>query len=245
MAINRISGNILQDNLQRGANLAIQGNLVFFDIVNNRVGISTETPGAELEVGGNLQVGNVVVYAAGNVDVGNVWINNLQSPVANLDAATKLYVDQTVGNIELGNFSFSNTTISTTISPANITLAPTGNSEVIIDTTSGLVIPVGTTDQRPTTPVTGTLRWNTDLQRAEIYDGTEWDQVASDVSAQLITPDGSSLAYTLDRITTAAAVLIITNGIVQTPAVTYTVTGNVLTFVEAPLTTDVIDVRFI
>jgi len=245
MAINRISGNILQDNLQRGANLAIQGNLVFFDIVNNRVGILTETPGAELEVGGNLQVGNVIVYAAGNVDVGNVWINNLQSPVANLDAATKLYVDQTVGNIQLGNFSFSNTTISTTISPANITLLPTGNGEVIIDTTSGLVIPVGTTDQRPTTPATGTLRWNTDLQRAEIYDGTEWDQVASDVSAQLITPDGSSLAYTLDRITTAAAVLIITNGIVQTPAVAYTVAGNVLTFVEAPLTTDIIDVRFL
>jgi hypothetical protein len=69
--------------------------------------------------------------------------------------------------------------------------------------------------------------------------------VASDVSAQLITPDGSSVNYSLDRITTAAAVLIITNGIVQTPAVSYTVAGNVLTFVEAPLESDIIDVRFL
>lgn len=245
MAINRISGNILQDNLQRGANLAIQGNLVFFDVVNNRVGILTETPQEEFEVAGNFRVGNVIVYQVGNVDVGNVWINNLQNPIANNDAATKSYVDQNIGNIQLGNFSFSNTTISTTISPGNITLAPTGNSEVVIDTTTGLVIPVGNTVQRPISPVTGTLRWNTDLSRPEIYDGTEWDQIASDVSAQLITPDGVSVSYNLNRTTTSAAVLVITNGIVQTPTVAYTVAGNVLTFSEAPLSSDIIDVRFL
>lgn len=245
MAINRISGNILQDNLQRGANLAIQGNLVFFDIVNNRVGIKTESPGADFEVGGDLQVGNVVVYAVGNVDVGQVWINNLQDPVANSDAATKFYVDSEVGNIELGAFTFDNTTVSTSFSDSDITLLPPGNGTVIIDTAAGLVIPVGDTDDRPESPATGTLRWNTDLERAEIYDGTEWDQVASDVSAQLIEPDGSSLTYTLDRLTTAAAVLIITNGIVQTPGVAYTVAGNVVTFAEVPLTTDIIDVRFL
>lgn len=245
MAINRISGNILQDNLQRGANLAIQGNLVFFDIVNNHVGILTETPQQEFEVAGNLQVGNVIVYQTGNIDVGNVWINNLQNPVVDTDAATKFYVDQNIGNIQLGNFSFSNTTISTTISPGNITLTPSGNSTVAIDTTSGLIIPVGNTDQRPVSPVTGTLRWNTDLERAEIYDGVEWDQVASDVSFQLITPDGSSLNYVLDRPATSAAVLVITNGIVQTPTVSYTVAGNILSFTEAPLTTDIIDIRFL
>ena len=245
MAINRISGNILQDNLQRGANLAIQGNLVFFDVINDRVGILTETPGQALEVGGNAKVGNVVIYQTGNIDAGNVFINNLQDPVANADAATKFYVDSTIGNIQLGNFSFDDTTISTTTDPSTITLAPTGNSEVVIDTTSGLVLPVGNTSQRPASPITGTIRWNTDLERAEIYDGAEWDQVASDVSAQLITPDGSSLNYTLDRITTAAAVLIVTNGIVQTPAVSYTVAGNVLAFTEAPLVSDIIDVRFL
>jgi hypothetical protein len=245
MAINKISGNILQDNLQRGANLAIQGNLVYFDVTNNRVGILTESPAQSLDVGGNLKVGNVVVYLAGNVDVGNIWINNLQDPIVDADAATKKYVDSTISNLQLGNFSFTDTTISSVISPASITIAPTGNSEVIIDTNSGLVIPVGSSSERPPAPQTGTLRWNTDLSRAEIYDGAEWDQVASDVSYQIINPDGSSLSYALDRNTTAAAVLVITNGIVQTPAVAYSVTGNTLTFSEAPLTSDIIDIRFL
>ena len=245
MAINRISGNILQDNLQRGANLAIQGNLVFFDIVNNRVGVNTEEPRTDFEVGGNLQVGNVVVNAAGNVDAGNVWINNLQNPVANSDAATKFYVDSELGNIELGSFTFDNTTISTSLAESDITLAPTSNGTVIIDTASGLVLPVGDTDDRPDSPLTGTIRWNTDLERAEIYDGNNWGQVTSNVSAQLIEPDGSSLSYTLDRVTTAAAVLIITNGIVQTPGIAYTVAGNTVTFAESPLTSDTIDVRFL
>jgi hypothetical protein len=245
MAINKISGNILQDNLQRGANLAIQGNLVYFDVINNRVGILTESPAQSFEVGGNLKVGNVVVYLTGNVDVGNVWINNLQDPIIDADAATKRYVDSTIGNLQLGNFSFVDTTISSVVTPADITLAPTGNSQVIINTNSGLVIPVGNSSERPLEPLTGTLRWNTDLSRAEIYDGVEWDQVASDVSYQIINPDGSSLSYVLDRNTTAAAVLVITNGIVQTPAVAYSVTGNTLTFSEAPLTSDIIDIRFL
>lgn len=245
MAINRISGNILQDNLQRGANLAIQGNLVFFDIVNDRVGIRTENPSEEFEVGGNLKVGNVIVYRTGNVTVGNVWINNLQHPIANTDAATKLYVDDRVANIELGAFTFSNTTISTSLAAGNITLTPTGNSTVRIDTNSGLVIPVGNISERPVSAEVGTFRWNTELERAEIYDGTEWGQVVSDVTNQLITPDGSSLSYTLNKPSTSAAVLVITNGIVQTPDLAYTVSGNLLTFAEAPLTTDIIDIRFL
>jgi hypothetical protein len=38
---------------------------------------------------------------------------------------------------------------------------------------------------------------------------------------------------------------VITNGVVQTPTLAYTVVGNVLSFVEAPLTTDTVDIRFL
>ena len=59
MAINKISGNILQDNLVRGANLAVQGNLVYFDIVNTRVGINTSVPTTDFDVNGNIAAGNL------------------------------------------------------------------------------------------------------------------------------------------------------------------------------------------
>jgi hypothetical protein len=245
MAINRISGNILQDNLQRGSDLSIQGNLIYFDVINNRVGIKTSSPSDDFEIDGIFRIGNVVITAGGNINAGNVNINNLAAPVANSDAATKFYADSIAANSNIGNFTFSNTTISTSVSPGNITLLPTANSTVIINTVSGLVIPVGNTTQRPSPAATGTIRYNTESERIEVYDGTEWDLVASDISSQLIIPDGTSVNYALDRSTTASAILVITNGVVQTPTLAYSVAGNVLSFVEAPLVTDTVDIRFL
>jgi hypothetical protein len=246
MAINRISGNILQDDLRRGADLAIQGNLIYFDIQNNRVGVRTSTPTDDFEVDGVLRVGNVTITDIGNIDAGGVNINNLADPVANSDAATRKFVLENMGNIGVaGNLSFANTTISTILAAGNITLAPTGSTPVIIDTSSGLVIPVGNTSDRLSPPMTGTVRFNTDISRVEIYDGTEWDSMVSGVTNQIITPDGSSAVYVLDRDSTDAATLIAVNGVVQLPGVAYTVLGNVLTFAEAPLTTDIVDVRFL
>jgi hypothetical protein len=247
MAINRISGNILQDNLVRGDNLAVQGNLIYFDVQNNRVGILNSTPTTDFDVVGNVRSGNVTIYYSGNVDAGNVYINNLSDPVANSDAATKYYVDFEAGAVgnRLGNISIDDTTIYPTYSPANITLQPTSNSEVFIDTTSGLVLPVGDTSQRPASPVVGTVRFNTDDVRLEVYDGTEWDSVVSGVTGQIITPDGVANTFTLDRDSTSAATLVAVNGVVQLPTVAYTVTGNSITFAEVPLSTDIIDVRFL
>jgi hypothetical protein len=53
------------------------------------------------------------------------------------------------------------------------------------------------------------------------------------------------LVFELDRDSTSAAALVMFNGVVQIPGVAYTVTGNLITFAEAPLTSDVIDVRFL
>jgi len=247
MAINKISGNILQDNLQRGTNLSIQGNLIYFDVNTNRVGILTSSPGSELEVVGVLEVGNVTISNVGNIDAGGVNINDLAEPVANTDAATKFYVDSQTGNVSssLGNFVFSNTTVTTNLAQGNITLAPTGNSEVIIDTVSGLVLPVGTTAERPSPAAQGTVRFNSDSDRVEIYDGTAWDDVVANVTNQTLNGDGSTAVFTLDRDTTTAAALIMINGVVQLPVTAYSVAGNQLTFAQAPVISDVIDVRFL
>ena len=149
------------------------------------------------------------------------------------------------GSAVLGNLSIANTTISANIANANITLEPTGTGTVIIDTVTGLVIPTGNTAQQPSPAQTGTVRFNTDTTRIEVYDGTEWDSVAAGVTNQLFTGDGSTLIFTLDRDSTTAATLIMFNGIVQIPTIAYTVTGNLVTFAEAPLSTDTIDVRFL
>ena len=120
MAINRIAGQTLQSELLRdGENIAFQDTaldtpVLQIDIGNSRVGINTDTPNVALQVIGNVSsnnistgnvsasnvvVGNILIPSTGNVNVGNVNIANLAAPVANTDAATKLYVDTIAGNV--------------------------------------------------------------------------------------------------------------------------------------------------
>lgn len=120
MAINRIAGQTLQSELLRdGENLAIQDTaldtpVLYVDIANSRVGVNTDLPTVALDVTGNILSGNVstgnvsasnvvvgnkLIPTTGNINVGNVNIANLAAPVANTDAATKLYVDSVAGNV--------------------------------------------------------------------------------------------------------------------------------------------------
>lgn len=65
MAIGRISGPMLYNNLERqGVDLAFEGNLIYLDVNNSRVGINTDTPEYDLDVNGNVRLGDI--YITGN-----------------------------------------------------------------------------------------------------------------------------------------------------------------------------------
>lgn len=64
------------------------------------------------------------------------------------------------------------------------------NGLASFNTTSAVKIPVGTTGQRPGTPVAGQIRYNSTLDQAEVYSGTEWKAVGGspfDASGGVIT----------------------------------------------------------
>ncbi len=174
---------------------------------------------------GTAALGNILTIGVGNT---RVWTNSIA--LQNLDLSG--------GNIA------SVATISNT---GNITLVPADQGLVNIEAATGLTMPVGNTDQRPANATAGTTRFNTDSVRLEVYDGAEWDTVGSGITNQTIVADGTDDTYTLDRAATSASVLVIINGIVQIPglAYSYTVTGNVLNFSDAPMPGDVIDIRFL
>ena len=240
MAISRVAGQMLKDVLERdGVNISF---------ANANVGINTSSPSSAFEVAGELTVGNVVISNIGNIDAGNVNINNLAEPVANADAATRGYVlSQISGNVTtIGNLVVNNTTITSSTANANIAIDPNGTGTFVIVGTNGFVMPIGNTTQRPSPAYTGTLRFNSDYARIEYYDGAEWDVVAGGITNQTIsTANGVTDTFVLDRESTTAAVLVMLNGIVQIPVSAYSVTGNSLVFTSAPAFNDIIDVRFL
>ena len=53
----------------------------------------------------------------------------------------------------------------------------------LINDTGYLGLPSGTTAQRPSSPASGYMRWNTTESYAEVYNGTDWVPVGSATAA--------------------------------------------------------------
>ena len=209
-----------------------------------------------LTVTGNLTVGNVsingitaniisltgdIISATGNIraNAGQVSGNTIEG---NSATVTELTV---VGTANLGNLTFSNLTISTNFANGNIYLTPTGTGIVQINGTNAFTMPSGNTAQQPSYAPPGSLRYNSDTGIPEFYNGAIWTPVTSSVISQSITPNGSANAFVLTSSTTTSGVIVSLNGVIQSPTTAYNVSGNVITFTETPLTTDIVDVRFI
>ncbi len=185
----------------------------------------------------NSTSANVVTAQITNFNSGNAVISGgYISALSNL----------TVTTANIGNINFNNITISSRT--GNLILSPMlsdANTVVTIAATSALQLPSGTTAQQPSSVYPGAIRWNNSTNTLEVYTGSSWISLLSQINSQTITPDGSSTVYTLDYSTTAEGIIVSINGTLQQPGVAYTVTGTQITFTEIPLVTDIVSIRFI
>ena len=131
----------------------------------------------------------------------------------------------------------------------NNEMAVSGTDPIVMDNTTGLVIPTGTTAERNGTPTQGELRYNSTDGQLEVYNGTSWEAAGAAGNATFdseeLTGDNSTVTFTLQQTTTTDAVIVVTGGIVQNPGVGYTISGDQITFAEAPLASDEVVVRYI
>ena len=79
MAIGKISGVMLKDNLERqGVNLSFDGNLVYLDVTNRRLGVGTASPQYGLDVPANVRLanltilGNTITSNTGKIGLGSI-----------------------------------------------------------------------------------------------------------------------------------------------------------------------------
>lgn len=152
-------------------------------------------------------------------------------------------------SIDIDNINIDGNTVSSIDVNGEIILSPNGTGVVSIDSTTGLVLPVGTTGERNGTPSQGEIRYNNTTNQVEIYNGLTWESVAagtiSTFDSEEITGDGSTLVFTLQQSTTTDAVIVVIGGTVQNPGVAYSISGDQITFAEAPLLTDEVVIRYI
>ena len=151
-------------------------------------------------------------------------------------------------DVNLGNLTIANTTIGTLTSNDNIILSATGTGVVEIAGTNGLLLPVGTTSERPYgSEYAGTLRFNSTLSLVEFYNGASWQPLNPEVSidSQVFDGDGSTATFTLLRAVSAIGLLVSINGTMQQPSIAYVVSGDEITFDEAPRVGDVVELRYI
>ncbi len=169
---------------QRRGTITLDGFTVAAEVV------SDATP----QLGGDLDLNSSDITGTGNVNItgtvtatsftGDLATTNLTGTITNAQLAGSISDDKLASTFlknvsedttpQLGGSLDVNGNSIVSVSNGNITLAPNGTGEVDIDSTTAIIVPVGTEAQRPATPEAGMIRFNSDSNKYESYDGTNW-----------------------------------------------------------------------
>ena len=127
-----------------------------------------------------------------NVTVnGNLYLDQI-SISTNIIATTPTDTDLELqangaGAVVFESLRVQDNDIQSTVTNSGITLTPQGTGNVIIDSNQSLIIPVGTTLERPAVPENGMIRYNTTIGRYEGYSDGEWIALAGVESVDGLT----------------------------------------------------------
>jgi hypothetical protein len=123
-------------------------------------------------------------------------------------------------------------------------MIPGPGERVFFGGNSAVTLPIGNSGLRPVIPDLGDIRYNTDINGIEFYNG-DWTSTSPIIRKQIIYPDGVSQAYTLNYSASEDGILVNINGVISQAGAGYTVVGTTITFAEVPLATDIVEIRFL
>lgn len=254
------NGNVLTTNIygvRTWSNAISLANLTVGNVAANTVTVSTGlfwSNGVPFTAYGNTDVTGFLSSYTGNIAAGNVNTTGNVTASYVLGNGSKLTGMNAYANIDVagylptytGNITANNVTVTSGFR-GNIfadIITPYQTTITAFNSSTAIKLPVGDNSTRPT-GVAGYIRYSTAGLAPEYYNGTTWISINNAVTSQTFSGDGTNVTYTLDQTTTQAGVLVSINGTLQQPGVAYTVSGTQITFAEIPLTTDVIDIRFL
>jgi hypothetical protein len=131
--LGRISGPLLKDDLLRnGKNLAFETNLLYFDVVNKRVGFKSISPTTDLFVQGTLDTPTLIVD--NTADIGNFVVSGsqIQQVITSLTISPSQQNNPTVvvPSLTTPNFYISGNTVTNTTANSDIVLVATGTGQI-------------------------------------------------------------------------------------------------------------------
>ena len=244
----RITGGYA-DNFPIGANTAASGRFTTLvttgtitgagNIVGNSGTASTGVTTGALVLDGTGGAG-----IGGNLNVGQSAIFNT-TKTANYDFIVRGDNDDTLiwarpsatyDQVVVGNSATTSTLVT--------------GAKLIVNTTDSILIPVGSTAQRPGssggTDTAGMIRFNSSNAQLEFYNGAAWTNTGTSftvVASDQFDGDDNTLIFTLGAAATTQSVIVSLNGVLQIPTTAYSVSGTTLTFTSPPATGDKIEVR--
>jgi len=191
------SNTLVNGNLHATGNITADGNITLGNA-------NTDTVTFDGEVNSNIVPNTDITYNLGSASLRWKNIYTATASITTLNATTVNTTDfqtsgldisgntisstQTntnivfntsgTGGVQLGNFEFLNNQIINVVPNSISTFAESGSGYVKIAGTNGVVLPNGTDQQRPTAYETGMTRFNTTQQLVEVWNGTQWINIA-------------------------------------------------------------------
>lgn len=139
---------------------------------------------------------------------------------------------------DTGDFGFSGNKMSTGSSNADMEFDTAGTGKYLFQADTAIVVPTGSTAQRPTAQE-GVLRFNTTTGQYEVsqdgstYTNLRTDANAADITKDIFAGDGSTQQFTMTSTPTDENnIVVYVDGVMQEPDQNYTISGTTINFGE-------------
>jgi len=165
-----IGDNILEDTVVVGADFSqsiIPGDDLTYDLGTN------SQRWRRVFVNNNDQIGSLSYNSITVSD--QLQIDGLTRQIYTLQSNDDLRLNPDTGITDIEAIRIEEDNITNLIENSVLTIASTGIGYVRFMGSNGVVIPAGTTEQRPVNPEVGDTRWNTTIGRLECWDGETYN----------------------------------------------------------------------
>ena len=232
------------NNVTSASSLATVGTITSGTWNGTTVGVEYGGTGATSLTSNSLLTGNgtSAIQAEANITYDGTTFGVDDAAVFNESGGDNDFRIESSGNANMFYLDAGNDAIGL--------LTATPNAGTVLDmsgSTESMLLPSGTTAQRPGSPAAGMFRYNSTDNAFEFYNGSSWKQSTTEftvVRSETKTGDGTTTAFTgLNSDLTTNGCIVTVNGVVQLPTTAYGISGTTITFTEAPADGDAIEIR--